>query len=169
MGIFNNWLKRITGKGMGPDKAVDLLRDREVWEPSYPEAARKTQEGTFLEGTVSIEPREESGTGWVDAPSTSHIQMMHFVYGGKPTDRMEPGKPNQSKFVRLFLKNESIITVRFRDDANGADAEYAYFFTDHALALSVWEDLITSPHPYGEVLYPRVIKARIPYKPNWRK
>lgn len=171
MGTFFNWLNRTTGRDIKPPSAAEILRTRDVWEPMYPEVARPPNEGSTLAGTVQNSFREESGDGWVDAPGTSHIEKMHFVYGGDPADRMEANKPSQRRFVKLFLNNESIITVRFRDTETGqVQGEYAYYFTDHKFALDVWEDLISSPHPYGEVLYPRVIKPRqVTYKALWKR
>lgn len=164
MGVFKSWLKRTQGIDLDAPNSGPMDR----WKPENPDAARTPNKGSDLEGSVSTSPQAESGTGWVDAPATSHIEKMHFLYGGNPDDSMETGRTNQSRFVRRFLNNESVITVRFRPSGNSGGAEYAYMFDDHALALDIWEDLITSPHPYGEVLYPRMRKAGVPYKPIWK-
>lgn len=61
--------------------------------------------------------------------------------------------------------------VVFRNNKEGIeDSEYVFFFTNHTLADDIFNRLSFSPHPYGAVLYPEVIKPKIiDYKPVWKR
>lgn len=166
-GLFKSWLKR--------EKGIDLdagaKAPTRTWEPMYPDVARDprhpspdvARDPNASVATEDTRSDEESiGENWVYAPYTSHISKMQFEDASTVYAR------GRGKW--RFLSGESRLWVGFKPDpkTGRGGAEYMYFFKDWALAKDVWEDLITSPHPYGEVLYPRVIKAGVPYKPNWR-
>lgn len=83
------------------------------------------------------------------APATSHCWGMKFF------DQ------------RLFPQFEfSFLIVRFRDKKTGGPtAEYAYAFDNADQGQAIFDEMVASGHPYGEVLHPKVIKTGIPYTP----
>lgn len=96
-----------------------------------------------------------SNVAWESAPATSHL------WGWKYVDI------RTSSFLRKFpgrLGAVSILTVRFRGKGGrGIAAEYQYGFADPDAGQAIVEALRASPHPHGQVLHPRVIKAGVPY------
>lgn len=58
----------------------------------------------------------------------------------------------------------SLLFVRFKDEKTGGiSGEYSYGFSDPDQGQAIYDEMAASAHPYGEVLYPKVIKAKIPY------
>lgn len=147
------------------------LARQQKWDPKYPDVARDPRNPfpdveRDPETTIGTEdtrsPEDSARPEWVQAPATSHIAKMMFEDASTPFAR------GRGKF--MFLSGESRLWVEFKPNpkTGKGGGEYMYFFRDHAQAKSIWESLITSPHPYGLVLYPRVVTAGVPYKPNWR-
>lgn len=149
MGLFKKWLDS------QPARPVDPGQE---WNPKYPEVARENDQGTT--GTFDRQSEEEQiSDDWVFAPSTSHILKMRIYFG--------------EKWHVVNKTAETKLVVQFKPDpkTGKGGGEYSYFFpfADKAFAREIWEDLITSPHPYGECLYPKIIKPRrVEYRANWR-
>lgn len=62
------------------------------------------------------------------------------------------------------VKGASQLQVIFKGaNYEGEDDEYIYYFYDRYEGLEIANALAVSPHPYSEVLLPRVINAGIPY------
>ena len=98
---------------------------------------------------------------WEEAPSTSHIHSFQWHDTQDPTDSV-------GRFLRKFPgeigQGRAELVVRFKDEKSGrVSRAYTYFFSDVAFGRAIVAELRTSPHPYGEVLYPKVIKGGIPY------
>ncbi len=101
------------------------------------------------------EVSDGSNVGWYSAPTTSHVARFKYL-----DIRLFP-------FLRKFpgkLGPVSILYVTFKDEKTGGlTATYAYGFADPDRGLAIADEMVTSPHPYGEVLHPKVIKAGIDY------
>lgn len=102
------------------------------------------------------EPAEQDGSNipWERAPATSHIWGWKWLpLRSSSFNRKFPGR----------LGRTNILYVRFKNKTGGVAAEYSYGFADEATGLSIVEALRSSPHPYAEVLRPRVVTAGVPY------
>lgn len=100
-------------------------------------------------------PSTTGDVPWEDAPTTSHIARFRF------------SDASESSFLRRFGEESgaSQLSVVFKDEKSGGDGpEYVYFFADATAGRALLEKLRGSPHPYGEVLYPLVIQAGVPYR-----
>ena len=80
--------------------------------------------------------------------------------------RFDPARRGSTVFARPTL------TVQFWRHAKGStkdnptrvpDATYAYFFSDNAFGAEIARKMGDTLHPYGDVLYPLVIRAGVPY------
>lgn len=123
------------------------------WEPQYEWGAKPETEFT------SITP---VGVGdWIITPSTSHIARFQFTDARESSFLSEIGP----------YDGASQLHVVFRDLKFGIETdEYAYYFQDHEFGANIAAQLASSPHPYGEVLYPLVrLNPTIPYTPLSRK
>ena len=102
------------------------------------------------------EPAEQDGSNvpWERAPATSHIWGWKWM-----TLREFP-------FLRRFpgrLGAVNTLLVRFKNKSGNVAAEYSYGFADETAGASIVAALRSSPHPYAEVLLPRVVTAGVPY------
>jgi hypothetical protein len=78
-----------------------------------------------------------------------------------------PGTSHISRFINYINQEQEgwVIGVTFKIGKSGGETrEYKYYFATAEDADAIFNALKNSPHPYGEVLYPRVIKAKVPYK-----
>ena len=60
-------------------------------------------------------------------------------------------------------QGRSELHVRFKRPNGGPTEVYVYFFVDHSQGEAIYQRLKTSPHPFGQVLHPEVIKEQVPY------
>jgi hypothetical protein len=109
--------------------------------------------GGVVNPIATPQPSALGGVAWFAAPSTSHI------FGWKYFDiRLFPNQPTG------VLGQVSILLVRFRDKNGGAsNAQYAYAMPDPDFGQRISDEMEQSAHPYGSVLYPKVIKAGFAY------
>lgn len=86
----------------------------------------------------------KAGTdGWLIAPRTSHISRFRFVAEGREGAR---------------------IIVHFKGKDNvGETRAFTYYFPDFDTGYDIAQQMAASPHPHGEVLYPEVIEAGVPW------
>lgn len=168
MGIFSNWFGR-KKTAAAPESAIH--GPSKTWDPKYPDAARLPNAGTKLEGRVGSEEQPTTDfrdlQDWVSAPDTSHIDRMKIVSAGGRKSFLG----RETSYIGGQADDfETKIHVTFKPNpkTGKGGGEYVYLFRDYNTALYIWSDLISSPHPYGEVLYPRVIKAGVPYRPIWK-
>jgi hypothetical protein len=110
---------------------------------------------------------EDTGGGtkpWEITPAmatTSHIHSFQWHDTQDPTDSV-------GRFLRKFPgeigQGRSELVVRFKEEKTGrVSRAYTYFYSNVAEGRAIVAELRVSPHPYGEVLYPKVIKAGVPY------
>lgn len=85
--------------------------------------------------------REFADVAWDAAPPTSH------VYAFRLADAEE------------FGLSVSQLFVKFRDKKTGGIKGEGWYYMEPAFAREIVEAMRASPHPYGEVLYPRVVKT----------
>lgn len=87
--------------------------------------------------------REFAAIAWFAGPATSHL------HSWKLADAEEFGLETSQLFVR------------FRDTRTGAVQAEGFYYLEPQFARQLVQDMNASPHPYGEVLYPRVVKPRV--------
>lgn len=86
-------------------------------------------------------PRTFAEIAWDAAPGTSHIHSF------KLADAAEFGLGTSQLFVRFKGKQ-------------GGIAGEGFYYIEPAFGREIVEAMRASGHPYGEVLYPRVIKPK---------
>ena len=95
-----------------------------------------------------------SNVAWYATPDASHIARFKYLdIRLFPVLKKFPGR----------LGAVSVLYVSFKDKSGGLTATYAYGFADPDQGQAITDAMVASPHPYGEVLHPRVIKAGVPY------
>lgn len=97
---------------------------------------------------------DASNLPWFAAPSTSHIWGWRLIDA-----RIYANTADLTSMGPV-----SLLLVRFREKSGGPGAAYFYGFSDHAEAQAVSDAMQASDHPHGAVLYPRVMKAGVPYR-----
>lgn len=97
---------------------------------------------------------DQSNLPWFAAPEGSHI------WGWKFFD----ARIYANTAALSSLGPVSLLLVRFRTKQGGPGAAGFYGFADAAQGQAISDALEASAHPYGEILYPRVIKAGVPYR-----
>ena len=95
------------------------------------------------------------GIAWENAPHSSHIHSFRWLDARK---RARMGDPPSE-----FGRGRSELHVRFKRPNGGPTQLYVYFFVDHSRGEAIYQRLRTSPHPFGQVLHPEVIKEQVPY------
>lgn len=123
------------------------------WKPESPDVARIPNAGSKVEWQVPTEIDESGNIDWQQAPPLSHVDRFAFQ------DARKLG------FFKKFGNNESVILVIFKGDAKRGPSQYAYYFKDHARAEAIFTEMLSSPHPYSLVVYPKLRLAKVPYKP----
>lgn len=105
----------------------------------------------------NVSGNNPGGLAWTPTPSSSHI------WGFRYYDVRLHGFLR--KFPGAIGAGRSELHVIFRDsNTNGpVSYQYTYFFADPDAGQAIADRLGQSPHPYGLVLYPDVIKGGIPY------
>lgn len=99
-------------------------------------------------------PLDSSNLPWFAAPAASHI------WGWKFFD----ARIYANTADLTSLGPVSLLLVRFRNkDGSPGNAGF-YGFADAAAGQAISDALEASGHPYGEILYPRVIKGGAPYR-----
>lgn len=120
-----------------------------TWTPRDPQ-------GVARETPLNEAADETGDVPWEHAPPTSHISRFRFW------------DAREHKFIRKFGQQggASQLHVVFRDEKLGGEGpEYWYFFADANAGANIFAKMQGSPHPYGEVLHPFVIKPKvIPYQ-----
>lgn len=106
-------------------------------------------------------PSESGAVPWESAPATSHVSRFRFW------------DAREWSFLRNFGYRDgqfgvkggaSVLDVIFRDEKSGGEGpQYSYYFHDHGSGRTLYEKMLASPHPYGEVLYPLVVRAGVEY------
>lgn len=95
------------------------------------------------------------GIAWETAPHSSHIHSYRWLDARKRTRMADlPSKLGQGR---------SELHVRFKRPNGGPTEVYVYFFVDHSQGEAIYQRLKSSPHPFGQVLHPEVIKEQVPY------
>ena len=108
------------------------------WQPSMP--------GGIDNPHVSAEDR--GGIAWQAAPDTSHTYAFRYYDAREHAFlRKFPGATGQGR---------SELHVKFRLKDGSAGPTYAYFFDSPDAGWEIFRKMQSSPHPYGEVLYPLV-------------
>lgn len=121
-----------------PSAAYDIAETARISDPSPP------QEKSELASRLKEKKKQQRSSGWVSAPATSHISRFMLVHG------------EQATHIQVVFKGP---------EGKGEVAEYMYTFPDDNSAVRIFNQLRSSAHPYGQVLYPKVIKGGIPYAP----
>ena len=85
------------------------------------------------------------GRAWQSGPAASGVHSFRFL------DADQVGRGRAELHVRIRRRSGSITPT------------YVYFFADGDEGRAVYEAMLASPHPFTEVLVPRVIKAQVPY------
>jgi len=83
---------------------------------------------------------------WVSAPTTSRIESFRFYDS------------------RLFGLPRSEIHVRFRGREPGRAATYVYFIDSAEAAEQLAVELLNSPHPFGRVVLPKLVRSSITFR-----
>ena len=105
---------------------------------------------------VGESPEDYDDPAWTITPASGHVYRFRF----------DPARRGSTVFARPTL------TVQFWRHAKGStkdnptrvpDATYAYFFSDNAFGAEIARKMGDTLHPYGDVLYPLVIRAGVPY------
>lgn len=81
--------------------------------------------------------------GWLIAPQGSHISRFKFIAEG-------------AEGARLL--------VHFKGKDNVGETQlFTYYFPDFETGYDIAQQMANSPHPHGEVLFPEVIEAGVPW------
>ena len=88
---------------------------------------------------------------WFESPGTSHVWGWKFLDA-----RLSPE-----------IGSASLLIVRFRTKSGGPGGGGEYSFADPDAGQAISDAMIASPHPYGQILYPKVIKGGVPYRRRW--
>lgn len=113
---------------------------------------------------VTRDPEDDGGGGnkpWEFAPGSSHIHSWKWHDTGDASDSV-------GRFLRKLPgaigQGRAELVVRFKEEKTGrVSRNYTYFFSDLAFGRRIVAELRAAAHPYGEVLYPLVIKGGVPY------
>jgi len=137
------------------------------WNPKYPWGIPSDRQ--FNQQITPI-----SDPGWVVAPITSHISRFKFEDArqnslvrkfGRIIGEAELFGATPSTGTNPFARGASQLSVIFKGpEGQGEVAEYQYYFPNHEEGASVYDSMVAAIHPYGTVLYPRVIEGGIPYQ-----
>jgi hypothetical protein len=84
-----------------------------------------------------------SNVGWTPAPGESHLFAWRYL-----DSRMYPG---------LTMSRLGVI-FRAKDGGEGQRGYYLFSNADRGQALA--DEMTAAGHPYGEVLYPKIIKPK---------
>ena len=95
------------------------------------------------------------GIAWETAPHSSHIHSYRWLDARRRT--------RMGDFPSKLGQGRSELHVRFKRPNGGPTEVYVYFFVDHSQGEAIYQRLKTSPHPFGQVLHPEVIKEQVPY------
>lgn len=87
-------------------------------------------------------------TDWFEAPATSHVATFRYYE-----------VPSLSALDMSLGGERYQLQVYFKNSARG----YRYFFQNRQEAMLVFDEMRRSMRPYGEVLYPKVIRPGIPF------
>lgn len=118
------------------------MADPTPYTPKLPHGLPNVHAGT--------ESPLDAHLGWTPAPATSHVAMFRYFDSRDPRFSLPEGK--------------SQLHVRFRKGKSGGITDvFAYFFSSPDAGQQVYDKMADSPHPYGEGLYPLVIRAGVPY------
>lgn len=129
------------------------------WTPKY-------TFGIPSDRAFNAAPDADDGT-WVHAPATSHISRFKYVDARENSLQRRFGRRTGmgTSDDNPHTSGASQLHVVFRGkDGQGETAEYGYFFDRHDWGADVFERMSSSGHPYGNVLYPDVIKGGVPYQ-----
>ena len=92
---------------------------------------------------------------WETSPHSSHIHSYRWLDARRRTRMGDyPSKLSQGR---------SELHVRIKRKSGAPTEVYVYFFVDHSQGEAIYQRLKTSPHPFGQVLHPEVIKEQVPY------
>ena len=99
-------------------------------------------------------PGRQSGT---PDPTSSfrYLEDSEWVFG--------PWSSHLSRWLAYETEGEFFLLVRFKRKGGGETRTYAYRFSSAAEVASIDTAMKRSPHPFGQVLNPRVIKAGVPF------
>jgi hypothetical protein len=132
---------------------------KRYWEPAYDFGEKKDH-------PIDPAPTGDDAERWVEAPASSHCWGFRFIdaRGASGESRFQRKFGSLRESGRGYGKGESLVFVRFRTkDGSGIEAEYQYRFADHEAGKTVFDNLCSSPHPYADVVLPKLIKAGVPY------
>lgn len=76
----------------------------------------------------------------------------------------EKARPPATSHIAQMGINGDELFVTFKDERTGGETEaYVYSFPTADEAAQIYDEMRSSPHPYGFVLYPEVIQGGIPF------
>ena len=112
--------------------------------------------GATPRGTPGTEEGYGGDLAWTAAPESSHIWGFRYYDVRRYSFlRKFPGRISQGR---------SELHVVFKDEKTGGRSmPYAYYFDNPDEGQAIADEMAASPHPYGEVLYPKVIQGKVPY------
>lgn len=132
------------------------------WEAKYPDFAINDGKELPASGVTDEVRDEEDETPWLQAPATSNILEMKIADATRPTETLTRAQQQTGTPAPV------VILIRFKPSPYGKSAgqvrEYEYYFDSRSQGRAVWNELKSSPHPWGEVGYPRLVQARVPYQ-----
>lgn len=150
------------------------MSERHPWDVPTSETLSRQDTGwtpRFEQGIPSDRPFNDSPSppteNWVTAPPGSHISRFMYVDARDNSLQRKFGRRyGEGGSSNPFSSGASELRVVFKGkEGRGEDSEYAYYFNRHDLGRDIFERMSTSPHPYGEILYPEVVKNKsIPYQ-----
>lgn len=99
------------------------------------------------------------------APPNPHASPPGSIGQGRvDLQHTEKARPPATSHIAQMGLNGDELFVTFKDEVHGGETEaYVYSFPSPGEAAAVYEEMRSSPHPFGAVLYPEVIQGGIPF------
>lgn len=95
------------------------------------------------------------GSAWQYGPAQSGVHSFRFL-DARQRERLT-ASPSP------IGRGRSELHVRIRRRSGSVTGTYVYFFDDAETGAAVYERMLSSAHPFTQVLVPDVIKAQVPY------